>query len=86
MSDSESSYDDDLYDNFSLIAPSLDPLVGDDITDVNMEELEKIALYWFPVTDPREPHKGNNNNKHQEVQQVVYTTLQGGVDNRLKID
>ena len=81
MSDSESPYDDDLYDSFSLITPSLDPLVGDDMTGRNMEELERNSPIL--ILSPREPHKVNNynnknNSKHQEVQKLVYTTPWGG--------
>ena len=45
MSDSESSYDDDLYDSFSLITSSLNPLVGDNMT---VEELERNSLILIP--------------------------------------
>ena len=44
MSDSGLSYDESL-DNLSLHTPSPDPLVGEDLTDINMEEIETNSPY-----------------------------------------
>ena len=54
MSDSELSYDESL-DNLSLHTPSPDPLVGEDLTDINMDEIERNSLILIPQTQERLP-------------------------------
>ena len=61
MSDWDSSYDDDLYKTFSIttpsqehLTPSLDPLVGEDMLDINMEDIERNSPVVIPPTQEQQ--------------------------------
>ena len=71
MSDWDSSYDDDLYENFSIttpspehLTPSPDPLVGEDMSDINMEDIERNSPVVIPPTQEQQ----------QQQQQPILTT------------
>jgi len=61
MSDWDSSYDDDLYENFSIttpsqehLTPSPDPLVGEDMEDINMEDIKRNSPVVIPPTQEQQ--------------------------------
>jgi len=74
MSDSDSSYNDDLqlYDSFSIVTPSPDPLAGDDMTDVDMEELERDSPLLFnprPQQQQQQQPLSQQQQQHEQPQQ-----------------
>jgi len=75
MSDCNTSYDDDMYDNFSIMTPSPDPLVGEDMTDINMEDIERNSPVVIPPTQEQQ---------QQQLQQQTPSTVQEEVVNRQK--
>jgi len=61
MSDWDTSYDNDIYDNFSIttpspepITPSPDPLAGEDMMDINMKGIERNSLVIIPPTQEKQ--------------------------------
>ena len=75
MSDWDSSYDDDLYETFSIMTPSQehltpspDPLVGEDMSDINMEDIERNSPVVLPPTQEQQPQI------QQQQQQQIPTT------------
>ena len=54
MSNCDTSYDDDMYNNFSIMTPSPDPLVGKDMTDINMEDIERNSPVVIPPTQEQQ--------------------------------
>jgi len=66
MSDWDSSYDDYLYETFSIttptpsqkhLTPSLGPLVGEDMSDINVEDIERNSLVVIPPTQEQQPQQ-----------------------------
>ena len=64
MSDWDSSYDDDLYETFSIMTPSQEhltpspgPLVGEDMSDINMEDIERNSPVVIPLTQEQQPQQ-----------------------------
>ena len=79
MSDWDSSYDDDLYETFNIMTPSQehltpspDPLVGEDMSDINMEDIERNSPVVIPPTQEQQP---------QQQQQQMLTTSRSTNEN-----
>ena len=51
MSDWDTSYDDDIYDNFSKTTPFL---VGKDMTDINIQDIERNSPVIIPPTQEQQ--------------------------------
>jgi len=70
MSDWDTSYDDDIYDNFSITTPFLEHispfLVGKDMTDINIQDIERNSPVIIPPTQEQQ---------QQQQQQLQKQTL-----------
>ena len=76
MSDSDSSYNDELYDSFSIVTPSPDPLAGDDMTDVDMVELERDSPLLFTPRPQQQQEQPQQQYEQPQQQQPQYEQRQ----------
>ena len=91
MSDWDSSYDDDLYETFTIMTPSQEHLtpspdpLPEDMSDINMSDIERNSPVVIPPTQEQEQQQ-----QQQQQQQTSRSTNEsaggGGQEtkNRLK--
>ena len=74
--DKKRVFEDDIY-SFNITTPSLDPLMGEDMTDIDMTDLECNSPVIIPQMQDETTQEGAQEQQHQQNQKQ-HQQLTGG--------